>query len=105
MINEDNWEQEVTAKLVIGKGDQMISVTNLEGYQPWPVKMTGKSIEIPLTVTSNSGLTVTFSVWSDNADVAADFPAAFGTGQSSGRRQTGWLNAEGSAVSRKHRPE
>ena len=68
-VDEDNWMREVTATLTIGKGDQTISVTNLEGYQPWPVKMTGEPIEIPLNAISDSGLAVTFSIESDDADI------------------------------------
>ncbi len=64
---DDSWlpaEKSFTV-VVTGQGvpakEQTISLTNPDGYKPWPILMEGRPLGIPLAATASSGLTpVTF---------------------------------------------
>ncbi len=68
-VVDANYTGAATAVLTIVKAGQAITVPNVDGYNPWPIRIAGQPLEIPLLGSSGSGLEVEFSVDAANASV------------------------------------
>ena len=68
-VVDANYTGGATAVLTIVKAGQAITVPNVDVYNPWPIRIAGQPLEIPLLGSSGSGLEVEFSVDAANASV------------------------------------